>query len=354
MKIVTIVGARPQFIKSVPVSRELLKKEIKEVIIHTGQHFDKEMNDIFFEQLNILAPKYFLNINNLSHGAMTGRMIENIESILLKEKPNFVMVYGDTNSTLAGAIAASKLQIKIIHIEAGLRSFNTKMPEEINRIITDRLSTFLFCPTDTAVNNLIEEGFPKFNCRFIKSGDVMMDAAKLFMPYAIKPKINIPEKFVLCTLHREANIKDEKVLKSIFSALDCISETIEILFPVHPRTNKNIQALKINSSISNRVKLIKPVGYLEMLYLLNKCSLVMTDSGGLQKEAFFFHKYCLTLRSETEWVELVNNGFNLICGTHSKSIINNYKKINSLKSDFKMNLYGRGDAAKIIVENLSK
>lgn len=353
MKIVTIIGARPQFIKSVPVSRELVKKEITEIIIHTGQHFSKDMNDIFFDQLKIQKPDYFLNINKLSHGAMTGRMIEEIEIILLKEKPDYVILYGDTNSTLAGAIAASKLSVKIVHIEAGLRSFNMRMPEEVNRIITDRLSSFLFCPTDTAVKNLMDEGFNRFNCNIIKSGDVMLDALRLFTPFQIKPKIKVPDKFILCTIHREENTEDENILKSIFSALNSIAEEIEIILPLHPRTKKKIRELKLDVLLNDRVNIINPVGYLEMLYLLNNCTLVMTDSGGLQKEAFFLQRYCLTLRNETEWVELVNNGFNLICGTNTKFIVDCFNKSKALVSDFNIDLFGKGKAAQIIVDNLA-
>lgn len=354
MKIVTIVGARPQFIKSVPVSREFQKNKINEVLIHTGQHFDENMSDIFFDQMKILKPNYELNINNLKHGAMTGQMLERIEDILCTERPDYELVYGDTNSTLAGALAASKLNIKLIHVEAGLRSFNMKMPEEINRIITDRLSSYLFCPTDTAVNNLEREGFTSFDCKVIKSGDVMQDAANIFTQFARKPNVDIPDDFILCTIHRQENTDDEFKLKSILESLNFIAKDRQIILPIHPRTKNKLLQYNLNTSMNNNLILIEPVGYLEMLFLLNKCSLVITDSGGLQKEAFFFHKLCLTLRSETEWTELVQNGFNFICGSDFKSILENYTKIKNVSPDFSTNLYGNGTASKCIIESLNK
>ncbi len=354
MKIVTIIGARPQFIKSVPVSRELKKNNIDEVVIHTGQHFDQNMSRIFFDQMQISKPKYFLNINQLKHGAMTGQMLEKIENLLYEEKPGYVLVYGDTNSTLAGALAASKLNIKLIHVEAGLRSFNVKMPEEINRIITDRLSSYLFCPTDTAVKNLEREGFANFKCSVIKSGDVMQDSAIMFSQYALSPKIIIPEEYILCTIHRQENTDDQANLNSIIEGLNIISKEKQIIFPLHPRTQKKIFEFELGSKINRNIIIIDPVGYLEMIYLLKNSAMVITDSGGLQKEAFFFHKLCLTLRTETEWIELVDKGFNILCGTDSKSILENYSKVKKLSADFEINLYGNGSASKIIVETLSK
>ncbi len=354
MKIVTVVGARPQFIKSAPVSREFAKSNIKEVLIHTGQHFDQNMSDVFFDQMNISKPDYFLNINSLKHGAMTGQMLVKIEEILYVEKPDYVMVYGDTNSTLASAVAASKLHIKIIHVEAGLRSFNMDMPEEINRIITDRLSYYLFCPTNTAVMNLEKEGFVNFNCKVIKNGDVMQDAAILFIQYAQKPEMDIPDDFILCTIHRQENTDDELRLKSILNALSIISEEKKIILPIHPRTQKKLLHYNFNPEDHKNIIIIKPVGYLQMLYLLKQCSLVMTDSGGLQKEAYFFHKLCITLRDETEWTELVENRLNFIAGSNCENILENYHQLKTLNPDFNLNLYGNGTASKIIVEELSK
>jgi UDP-GlcNAc3NAcA epimerase len=352
LKIVTVLGARPQFIKSAPVSIELKRNGIEEILVHTGQHFDENMSDIFFSQLNIAKPAYQLNINSLKHGAMTGKMLEKIEEILSVEKPDYTLVYGDTNSTLAGALAASKLGIRVIHIEAGLRSFNNSMPEEINRIIADRLSYYLFCPTDNSVLNLEMEGFNNFNKKIIKSGDVMQDAAIMFTGYAQKPEIDIPDNFILCTLHRQENTDNEYRLKSILTALDMISEKEKIIFSVHPRTLMRISEYNIELKNKINLQIIQPVGYFEMLYLLKNCSLVMTDSGGLQKEAFFFRKLCLTLREETEWIELVENGFNFIAGSDSEKIYNLYELFNSAAPDFDLNLYGNGEASEIIVKEL--
>ncbi len=356
MKIVTIIGARPQFIKSAAVSKAILNyntrhtKSIEEIIIHTGQHFDSNMSAIFFEQMHIPKPKYRLDVNKLSHGAMTGQMLEAIEAILLAEKPEWVLVYGDTNSTLAGALAANKLQIKVAHIEAGLRSYNNTMPEEINRILTDRMSTILFVPTESAIDNLVKEGYISIGKKIIKNGDVMLDASIEFASFAKKPKHKIPETFILSTIHRAENTENVNRLKGIFDALNEISEAVSIVIPLHPRTKKYIEKFKIN--ISEKIILIDPVGYLEMLYLLTNCQLVITDSGGLQKEAFFFKKYCLTLRDETEWVELVDNGYSTLVGTKPETIILAYKNIDIKARDFSKKLYGNGDASDIIVSAL--
>ena len=244
MKILTILGARPQFIKAGSVSREILKhKEIKEIIVHTGQHYDANMSDIFFEEMQIPKPDYFLGIGGKSHGAMTGQMIEKIEEVCLKEKPDWIMVYGDTNSTLAGAIVASKLHIKLAHIEAGLRSFNMNMPEEVNRILTDRVSNILFCPTDTAVQNLKNEGYDKLDCKIVKSGDVMQDGAIFYKDLAVKPSFNIKENYILCTIHRAENTDDETRLRGIFEALNEIAKEKKVILPLHPRTKKMVENL---------------------------------------------------------------------------------------------------------------
>ncbi|MDA3813124.1 MAG: UDP-N-acetylglucosamine 2-epimerase (non-hydrolyzing), partial [Candidatus Cloacimonetes bacterium] len=313
MKLITIIGARPQFIKAAAVSREIAKHgDIEEIIIHTGQHFDANMSEIFFDQMQIPKPDYNLEINSLSHGAMTGRMIEKIEEVLLKEKPDWVLVYGDTNSTIAGSLAAKKLHIKVAHVEAGLRSFNRNMPEEINRILTDKISDLLLCPTDTAVQNLQNEGIGKNSlAQIVKCGDVMQDAAIFYSKKAQKPKMDLPKKFILATIHRAENTDDPKRLTSIFNALNKISHEIPIILPLHPRTK--IKSKNLKFKIEN-LQLVDPVGYLEMIYLLKNCSLVMTDSGGLQKEAFFFEKPCITLRDETEWIVLIENGFNTVVG----------------------------------------
>lgn len=351
IKIVTIVGARPQFIKAAVISRyirENCSDTIKEVLIHTGQHFDTNMSDIFFEEMDIPKPDYFLNINGLGHGAMTGQMLEKIEEVLIAEKPDWVLVYGDTNTTLAGALAAKKLHIKLAHVEAGLRSFNMRMPEEINRIVTDRISDILFCPTDQAIENLQNEGFDKFETRIEKSGDVMQDAAMFYTSKAHAPEISLKGKYILATIHRAENTDDLERLQSIFDALSKISEEYEIVLPLHPRTKNIISKNNIKYN-SDKLKLIEPVGYLEMIYLLENCSFVMTDSGGLQKEAFFFKKPCLTLRDETEWVELVANNFNIIVGSDKNTILEGFKKLQILKSDFSINLYGGGEAGRNII-----
>ena len=353
-KIVTIVGARPQFIKAAVVSKELKGySNVEEIIIHTGQHYDTNMSDIFFNEMKIPKPKYFLNINSLGHGAMTGMMMKEIEKILYAERPDFVMVYGDTNSTLAGALSAKKLDIKLIHVEAGLRSYNMKMPEEINRILTDRISDFLFCPTNEARNNLIKEGFDSFDSKIFISGDVMKDAARYFSKYSIKPRYSIPNDFALITLHRAENTDNENRFKSILSALLHISNEIPILFPVHPRTkkilNKFINELKYNHK---NLYLIEPVGYNEMLYLLKNCKYVFTDSGGLQKEAYFFQKPCITLREETEWTELVDRGYNFIVGYNQEKIINQFEEIKNKEIDFNDDLYGNANSAHFIIERI--
>jgi UDP-GlcNAc3NAcA epimerase len=352
MKIVTIVGARPQFIKAAAVSRAINESNsngnqfIEEIIIHTGQHFDKNMSDIFFNDLEIPKPDYNLCINSLSHGAMTGRMMEEIEKILLKEKPSKVLVYGDTNSTIAGALAAKKMLLSVVHVEAGLRSYNMDMPEEVNRILTDRISDILFCPTDTAIKNLSVEGFNEYGCRIIKNGDVMQDAALYYADKAKKPINNLPKSFILATIHRQENTDSFEKLKTIFECLNEISKDIPVVMPIHPRT-KNL----INDICVENLILIDPVGYLQMVWLLKQCEFVLTDSGGLQKEAFFFKKFCYTLRDQTEWVELVENGFNKLVGITSKEIMDSVKK-NTKIIDFNVDLYGNGNASKIIVEEL--
>ncbi len=355
MKIITILGARPQFIKAGSVSREIAKQiesgiNLQEIIVHTGQHYDANTSDIFFAEMKIPKPDYFLGVGGSSHGEMTGQMIEKIEKILLEHKPDWLMVYGDTNSTLAGAIAASKLHIKIAHIEAGLRSFNMKMPEEINRILTDRVSSLLFCPTQTAITNLKKEGVERWDAQSILAGDVMLDGAKFYKQYAKRPKIDINNKFVLCTIHRAENTDNETRLKEIISALIQISDQIQIILPLHPRTKKIIQNFNISTQ---NLTIIEPVGYLQMVYLLEHCQLVMTDSGGLQKEAFFFEKPCITLRDETEWVELVENGFNVLVGADKNKILDAYEKSLAFDSKHsKLDLYGDGNSSRVIIECL--
>lgn len=303
--------------------------------------------------MEIPNPDYFLNINGLNHGAMTGQMMEKIEGILIDEKPDFVLVYGDTNSTLAGALAAKKLHIKLAHVEAGLRSFNMKMPEEINRILTDRISDILFCPTDTSVKNLELEGFGNFQAKIIKSGDVMLDAALFYSHKATKPDFDTSKKFILVTLHRAENTDDINNLGSIFSAFQKLSETHQIVLPLHPRTAAIVKDRMISIYQSN-IKIVDPVSYFEMIYLIQKSSLVMTDSGGLQKEAFFFKKNCVTLRSETEWSELIDCGCNVLVGADTERIINSVTAMIDKSIIFPENLYGNGHSGNLIVNELLK
>lgn len=355
MKIVTVIGARPQFVKAAVVSRAFTNfNEIEEVIIHTGQHFDTNMSDVFFEEMSIPRPNYNLNISGLSHGAMTGQMLEKIEDILKQEQPDWVLVYGDTNSTLAGALAAKKLHIKVAHVEAGLRSFNTGMPEEINRILTDRISDILFCPTEQAINNLQQEGYQHLPCKIINNGDVMQDAAIFYTAKAKSPNIQLSEKFILATIHRAENTDDLQTLQSIFQNLEKIARQTEIIIPLHPRTRQKLLATDFNFR-TTAIRFIEPTGYLEMIYLLKNCSLVMTDSGGLQKEAYFFNKFCITLRTETEWTELVKYGFNFIAGTNEKDILPLYNRlISEPYPTNNTNLYGNGHASMKIAEELLK
>ncbi|GAB4337673.1 MAG: UDP-N-acetylglucosamine 2-epimerase (non-hydrolyzing) [Calditrichia bacterium] len=355
-KIVTILGARPQFVKAAVVSRELNRfpNKFREIIVHTGQHFDKNMSEVFFQQMDIPKPNYYLGINSLSHGAMTGQMLEKIEEVLQKERPDLVLIYGDTNSTLAGALAAVKLHIPVAHVEAGLRSFNMNMPEEVNRILADRVSSYLFCPTQQAVENLKKEGFANIPAEIILSGDVMQDAA---IYYAAKDSV-LPEKlqqltkgdFVLCTLHRQENTDDPVRLENLVNALNEIHREMPVLLPLHPRTRKILN----NSNLKLQVNVTEPLGYLEMVQLLQKCRMVMTDSGGLQKEAFFFKKHCITLRDETEWVELVEGGYNMLAGADRQKIIAAFKEMRQKTSDFEVDLYGGGKAGQRIVARLLK
>lgn len=356
MKIVTILGARPQFIKAGSVSREIARKveggaDIKEVIVHTGQHYDTNMSDVFFEEMQIPKPDYFLGIGGKTHGAMTGQMIEKVEGILVRERPEWVMVYGDTNSTLAGAIAASKLHIKIAHVEAGLRSFNMQMPEEVNRILTDRVSSLLCCPTQLAVDNLANEGVDawKTNAEVTLSGDVMQDGVIFYKDFAKKPiGISIADDFVLCTIHRAENTDDTDKLNNIVSALNVIAKDKQVILPLHPRTKSILE--QGNYDVNN-ITIIDPVGYLNMVWLIDHCSLVMTDSGGLQKEAFFFAKPCITMRNETEWVELVDSGFNIVVGADKEKILNAYAEY-IFQANYDVDLYGSGAASKAIIEKL--
>ncbi len=352
IKIITVVGARPQFIKAAAVSHEFQKhEEIQEILVHTGQHFDENMSEIFFEEMNIPRPKYNLDVHSLSHGAMTGRMLEGIEEIITKESPDAILVYGDTNSTIAGALAAKKLHVKVIHVESGLRSFNMNMPEEINRILTDRISDILYCPTEQAIINLKKEGFDHLASRIVKCGDVMQDAANYFAQQLGAERLSASfdfDKYVLCTFHRAENTDDPERLKQIVNAINELNKTIPVVIPLHPRSAGLLEkaGLTLDTHIND------PVGYIDMIDLIQNCELVMTDSGGLQKEAFFFQKPCLTLRDETEWIELVEHGFNTLAGADTDKILNEAQKMLSGSFDFNVNLYGNGTASNLIAQDI--
>ena len=351
-KIITIVGARPQFVKAATLSRQFSLLGVDEKIIHTGQHYDANMSDVFFEEMEIPKPTYNLDIHGVGHGAMTGRMLEGIEEILLNELPDGVLVYGDTNSTLAGALAASKLHIPVVHVEAGLRSFNMQMPEEINRILTDRISDLLLCPTDTAIHNLQREGFNNFNTKIVKNGDVMQDAA-IFYAAKAEEKSNVLKsinlsRYILATIHRQENTDSPENLQNIIAGLNEINRQTPVVVPIHPRTRNILAQLNIVPAF----KLIDPVGYFDMIVLLKNCEMVITDSGGVQKEAFFFGKHCITMREQTEWVELVENGFNTLTGRDAEKIVTAYEQTKQKKSDFSINLYGKGQAAEVAAKEI--
>ena len=364
MKIITILGARPQFIKAAAFSRAIKKHnasskntQIDEIIIHTGQHFDSNMSEVFFTQLDIPRPNYNLEISNLSHGAMTGRMIECLEKIILDENPDYVLVYGDTNSTLAGAIAAVKVQIPIIHIEAGLRSNNLEMPEESNRILTDRISSMLFCPTEKAIDNLVVEGFPNKSLQgrmqeIINSGDVMLDATLFYRDKAKRScsldKWGLKEKeYILSTVHRAENTNSPKILKNIFDAINRINDDCRVVIPIHPRTKKLLES-NGNSAWLDNLIVIEPLPYLEMQRLEMGAKSILTDSGGMQKEAFFHNVPCITLRNETEWTETVDMGWNTLAGTNCSDICDAY--FSPKKPISTTNPFGNGDSSEVIVD----
>ncbi|MDB4297183.1 UDP-N-acetylglucosamine 2-epimerase (non-hydrolyzing) [Flavobacteriaceae bacterium] len=346
-KIVTILGARPQFVKAAVLSRAIQQEsELEEVIVHTGQHYDANMSAVFFDEMQIPKPKYNLQINGLNHGAMTGQMLEKIEQILVDEKPDAIVVFGDTNSTLAGALAAQKLGIKVVHIEAGLRSFNMAMPEEVNRILTDRISDLLLCPTQTAIDNLQQEGFKNHKIKIVQSGDIMKDAVAFYSQF-IQEKSTVlkannlqSNKFVLATIHRQENTDAIENLKPIFEGLSLIHKDKEVVMPLHPRTKAILEKHNLNYPIT----FINPVGYFDMLALLSNCALVITDSGGLQKEAFFNNKPCVIAREETEWVELVNHNFAKIVGSNTNKMLAAVSHFSNKKLDFTMPLYGNNVA----------
>ncbi len=322
MKIVTVVGARPQFIKAAAVSRAL-RKSCAEVLVHTGQHYDDNMSRVFFDELDIPPPDYHLGIGSGSHGAQTGAMLSAIEDVLLAEKPDRVMVYGDTNSTLAGALAAAKLHIPVAHVEAGLRSFNRRMPEEINRVLTDHLSDLLFCPSPAAVANLAGEGVAA-GVHLV--GDVMYEALIHAVAVAerksdVLGRLRLQAgQYALATIHRAENTDDPPRLVRLMDALQEISRHRPVVFPVHPRTRRRLESIE-RAQQSGDVRLLEPMGYLDMVRLEAAASVLLTDSGGMQKEAYWLHVPCVTLREETEWVETVQQGWNTLAGADGDKIV---------------------------------
>lgn len=351
MRIVSIIGARPQFIKCGPLSRAI-RKDHDEILVHTGQHYDPEMSDIFFKELNIPKPDYNLDIRSSSHGEQTGKMIIEIEKLLQKEKPNLVLVYGDTNSTLAGALAALKLHIKVAHVEAGLRSFDRTMPEEINRVLTDHISSLLFSPTNTAIVNLYKEGIIS---GVYNVGDVMFDALKYNQMIAeekssILEDLGLTSKdYMVATVHRPSNTDSFKNLSSIIKAF-CDVKTL-IVFPVHPRTEKYLKQYGLWEKLCDSIKIIPPVGYLEMLKLIKHAKKIITDSGGVQKEAYIFGVPCITMRESTEWIETVEDNWNILVGANYEKIMNAI--INFEGAELKGNVFGNGNACINICEILN-
>jgi UDP-GlcNAc3NAcA epimerase len=372
--LLTIIGARPQIIKAAALSRVLRTKysdTIREYIVHTGQHYDENMSDIFFRQMQIPSPELNLNIGSASHGEQTGKMLEKLEHVILQLKPNAVLVYGDTNSTLAGALAAAKLRVPLIHVEAGLRSFNKSMPEEINRIVADHCSTLLFAPTQTAIHNLKKEGFKTDSSQpyspdnpgVFHSGDIMLDNSLYFAKTAEK-NYRLPEginknKFILCTIHRDSNTDNPERLSQIFEGLLKIIETfsLPVVLPLHPRTKKNLESLpdkNIYREITNHsgLRIIPPVGYLEMCLLEKYCSLVITDSGGVQKESYFFKKPCVVLRKETEWTELLKERTAILTDNDPKKMVRATAKFLKHPPEKFPPVFGKGKTAEFIAKKI--
>jgi len=366
-KLVTVIGARPQIIKAAAISRAVngrFRDQLEEIIVHTGQHYDANMSQVFFDEMAIPEPSYQLNAGSGFHGAQTAKMIDGLEPLLLKEKPDAVLVYGDTNSTLAAALTASKLKIPVVHVEAGLRSFDKTMPEEINRVLCDHVSTILFAPTQTAVNNLSREGFELTNSApysfdhplVCKSGDVMYDNA-IYYADRITAKNKIDGPFILATIHRDHNTDDTEKLRRLLDALGKIHRDfgMKILMPLHPRTKEKISdEIKKGLSISSGIEMIPPVSYLEMLALENQCTLIITDSGGVQKEAYFFKKPCVIMRPHTEWVEIVSNGNARLAGDSEEKMLDGVKYFLNQPTLTWPSLFGKGNAAEEMCELILK
>ncbi len=353
MKIMTVVGARPQFVKAAVLSRIIAERDgVNEVLVHTGQHYDQKMSDVFFTQMAIPKPDYTLETGGKSHGEMTGRMLCEIEPILIKEKPDVLLVYGDTNSTLAGALVAAKLHVPVAHVEAGLRSFNMNMPEEINRVLTDRISNWLFCPTGVSKSHLLKEGTQEERIHVV--GDIMYDAALFYSETLqadqdIKALADELKDFYLCTVHRAENTDSKERLSEIFSGLRSVSETTPVVLPLHPRTKKKLQEFEISSE---GLKIVEPLPYGDTLYLLRNSKGLITDSGGMQKEAYFFKKPCVTLRDETEWVETVDAKVNELVGSSGQKLEASLKTFQANPPEFPDKLYGDGDTGSKILDIL--
>lgn len=370
MKIVTVLGARPQFIKAAAISRAIKAHNQKqnaqncvssgllnEVIVHTGQHYDENMSDVFFDEMQIPRPDYKLDVRSPLHGAMTGQMLEKVEAVLLKENPDIVLVYGDTNSTLAGALAARKLNLTIAHVEAGLRNHDFSIPEDVNRVLTDRISDILFVPTKVALENLRNEGFLSFPCKIVQTGDILADNVSFYSSIAdksskLRDKLGLNNlRYILCTFHRASNTTPENIT-IIADALNEISEQQKIILPLHPRTRQAIR--KGGIVLGPQIITLDPVGYFEMLQLLKEASFVITDSGGLQKEAYLVKKRSLLLMDYTPWEELVINGFSITSSINKENILAKFRRVCELSPDYSINLYGDGHAAETIVKYLDQ
>lgn len=355
MNIITVIGARPQFVKAAVVSHALRDAGINEHIIHTGQHYDANLSDVFFDELSIPKPRYALNIGSNSHGAQTGEMIKQIEEVLIKEQPDALLVYGDTNSTLAGSLAAAKLHIPVAHVEAGLRSFNRRMPEEINRVMTDHLSTWLFAPTSLAIDNLKNEGINENLTSMV--GDVMLDAVQFFgcrsADNIVLQELNLmPNEYFLATVHRAGNTDDPQRLSAIFEAFNQLGREHTIVLPLHPRTRTALEKNNLMNLLDN-ILIVEPQGFLAMIQLEKNASFIITDSGGIQKEAYFHKVPCATLRYETEWMETVESGWNsLVPPKSTQFVIDELTRVLENQPTHWQSLYGNGHAARDIVQVL--
>ncbi len=351
VKVASVVGARPQFIKAAPVSREI-REHNEEVLVHTGQHYDPNMSEVFFQVLDLPKPDYNLEVGSGSHAWQTAEMMKRLDEVFEKEKPDFVLVYGDTNSTVAGALTAAKAGLPLGHVEGGLRSYNRTMPEEINRVVTDHLSTLIFCPTQTAVDNLAREGITR-GVHLV--GDVMYDVAlHMAQPARARGVVKrlelVAGDYILATIHRPSNADSKETLSGIVEALVDCGRTV--VFPVHPRTKKNLQAFGLWDELESKVRVLPPVDYLDFLGLLIDAAKVVTDSGGVQKEAYFFGIPCITLRDETEWIETVEDGWNALVGTETEDVLHAIQHFNP--SGTKSKSFGDGHAAEQIARIVDK